>query len=141
MLSPPEIVPELLNASHIIPWSKDIARRADPCNGIALNALYDRAFDRGLITFDESFRQVLCHAYKLGLIGRKGSRCKEQRREPGPVDPLSCCDAADGAFAANPAGRGPGGRGLWRLSSMYVPIHNPPCFAPTTPWPSVNPNL
>ena len=25
----------------------------DPCNGIALNALYDRAFDRGLITFDE----------------------------------------------------------------------------------------
>ena len=56
----------------------------DPCNGIALNALYDRAFDRGLITFDESFRPVLCHAYKLGLIGRKGPRCKEQRRKPGP---------------------------------------------------------
>ena len=41
--------------SHIIPWSKDTARRADPRNGILLNALYDRAFDRGLITFDESF--------------------------------------------------------------------------------------
>ena len=26
---------------------------------IALNALYDRAFDRGLITFDESMRLVL----------------------------------------------------------------------------------
>ena len=37
----------------------DTARRADPRNGIALNALYDRAFDRGLITFDESFRVVL----------------------------------------------------------------------------------
>ena len=59
----------------------------------------------------------------------------------GSVDPLSRCDAADGAFAANPAGRGPGGRGLWRSSSMYVPIHFPPLFAPTTPWPSVNPNL
>ena len=57
-------VPELLNASHIIPWSKDIARRADPCNGIALNVLYDRAFDRGLITFDEPFRLVLSDRLK-----------------------------------------------------------------------------
>lgn len=57
-------VPELLNASHIIPWSKDIARRADPCNGIALNALYDRAFDRGLITFDASLRLVLSDRLK-----------------------------------------------------------------------------
>lgn len=57
-------VPELLNASHIIPWSKDVARRADPCNGIALNALYDRAFDRGLITFDTSLRLVLSDRLK-----------------------------------------------------------------------------
>ena len=52
-------VPELLNAGHIIPWKVNAARRADPCNGIALNALYDRAFDRGLMTFDESFRVVI----------------------------------------------------------------------------------
>jgi hypothetical protein len=52
-------IPELLNASHIIPWNVDVGRRADPRNGIALNALYDRAFDRGLITFDESMRLVL----------------------------------------------------------------------------------
>ncbi len=52
-------VQELLNASHIIPWSDDVGRRADPRNGIALNALYDRAFDRGLITFDECLRVVL----------------------------------------------------------------------------------
>lgn len=52
-------VPELLNASHIIPWKTNTQRRADPCNGIALNALYDRAFDRGLITFDEQMRMVI----------------------------------------------------------------------------------
>lgn len=52
-------VPELLNASHIIPWAANTKRRADPSNGIALNALYDRAFDRGLITIDESFRVVV----------------------------------------------------------------------------------
>jgi len=52
-------VPELLNASHIIPWKTDAKRRADPRNGIALNVLYDRAFDRGLITFDTSLRVML----------------------------------------------------------------------------------
>lgn len=52
-------LPELLTASHIIPWSNNVGRRADPCNGIALNALYDRAFDRGLITFDDSLHVVL----------------------------------------------------------------------------------
>ncbi|MHB1768029.1 MAG: HNH endonuclease [Phycisphaerae bacterium] len=57
-------IPELLNASHIIPWQEDTKRRADPCNGIALNTLYDRAFDRGLITFDESLRLVLSNRLK-----------------------------------------------------------------------------
>ncbi|MEK9134199.1 MAG: HNH endonuclease [Pseudomonadota bacterium] len=52
-------IPELLNASHIIPWSVNPERRADPRNGIALNALYDRAFDRGLITFDSSISSRL----------------------------------------------------------------------------------
>jgi putative restriction endonuclease len=41
---------ELLVASHIIPWSKDIKNRLNPTNGICLNALHDKAFDRGLIT-------------------------------------------------------------------------------------------
>ena len=52
-------MPGLLNASHIIPWNVNVERRADPRNGIALNALYDRAFDRGLITFDEGLRLVV----------------------------------------------------------------------------------
>jgi len=59
-------LPELLNASHIIPWKSDTGRRADPCNGVVLNALYDRAFDRGLITFDELFRVVLSSRLRDG---------------------------------------------------------------------------
>lgn len=52
-------IPELLNASHIIPWSVDEKRRADPRNGLCLNALHDRAFDRGLISFDENLRVMV----------------------------------------------------------------------------------
>lgn len=58
-------VPDLLIASHIIPWSVDEARRADPSNGICLNALYDRAFDRGLLTFDEDLRAMLSDRLKI----------------------------------------------------------------------------
>ena len=46
-------ISEMLCASHIIPWSDDIERRADPTNGLSLCAFHDRAFDRGLITVDE----------------------------------------------------------------------------------------
>ena len=42
--------PDLLIASHIVPWSKDHKNRLNPTNGICLNALHDRAFDKGLIT-------------------------------------------------------------------------------------------
>ena len=52
-------LPELLVASHIIPWHASVERRADPTNGVCLNALFDRAFDRGLMTFDEDLRVVV----------------------------------------------------------------------------------
>ncbi len=55
---------ELLIASHIIPWNAVEAHRLDPQNGIALNALHDRAFDRGLITFDTELRLVCSKALK-----------------------------------------------------------------------------
>ncbi len=42
--------PELLIASHIVPWSKDQKNRLNPTNGLCLNALHDRAFDKWLIT-------------------------------------------------------------------------------------------
>ena len=42
-------VSALLNASHIIPWREE-RERMNPSNGLCLNTLHDRAFDRGLIT-------------------------------------------------------------------------------------------
>lgn len=45
--------PALLRASHIVPW-KDCASDADRLdihNGLLLSALWDAAFDRGLVTF------------------------------------------------------------------------------------------
>ena len=48
-------LPELLFASHIIPWSKNEDERLNPENGICLSALYDRAFDKGLIAVNEKY--------------------------------------------------------------------------------------
>jgi hypothetical protein len=48
--------PELLRASHIVPW-KDCAtdaQRLDVHNGLLLSALWDAAFDRGLVTFTDA---------------------------------------------------------------------------------------
>lgn len=51
-------LPELLVASHIIPWARNKDERLNPANGICLSSLYDKAFDRGLISFDEKFRVI-----------------------------------------------------------------------------------
>lgn len=51
----------LLIASHIKPWShcnSSIPDRGDVNNGLLLSALWDAAFDGGLITFDESWRVI-----------------------------------------------------------------------------------
>ena len=40
----------LLNASHIVPWSRDVKNRTNPRNGLCLSAIHDRAFDCGLLT-------------------------------------------------------------------------------------------
>jgi len=57
-------VPQLLIASHITPWAENENQRANPSNGIALNALYDKAFDRHLISFDEKFSLVISQKLK-----------------------------------------------------------------------------
>jgi putative restriction endonuclease len=43
-------IPDLLYASHIMPWSKHEKERLNPENGICLSALYDKAFDKGYIS-------------------------------------------------------------------------------------------
>lgn len=49
-------IPELLIASHIKPWAKDKENRTNPHNGLCLNAIHDKAFDRGLITVTPDFK-------------------------------------------------------------------------------------
>jgi len=49
-------IPELLVASHIIPWSKSIEERLNPQNGIAINSLHDKAFENGFITITPDYR-------------------------------------------------------------------------------------
>jgi hypothetical protein len=47
--------PELLRASHIVPWSEcdSDEHRLDVYNGFLLSALWDAAFDRGLVSFSD----------------------------------------------------------------------------------------
>ena len=48
----------LLRASHIKPWARcdSDAERLDVHNGLLLSALWDAAFDKGLVTFDENMQ-------------------------------------------------------------------------------------
>jgi putative restriction endonuclease len=57
-------IPEMLNASHIVPWSKDEINRVNPHNGLCLNVLHDRAFDRGLLTITPEFKIKISKSIK-----------------------------------------------------------------------------
>lgn len=47
---------QLLVASHIKPWSESSdAEKTNPTNGLCLNGLHDKAFDKGFITVDENY--------------------------------------------------------------------------------------
>lgn len=52
-------IPELLIASHILPWRDFPQDRLNPENGLCLANTHDQAFDRGLITFNENYELVL----------------------------------------------------------------------------------
>ena len=47
---------EFLIAGHIKPWSTDEKNRLNPQNGIAINALHDKAFETGLLTITTDYR-------------------------------------------------------------------------------------
>ncbi|HOB32780.1 MAG TPA: HNH endonuclease signature motif containing protein, partial [Verrucomicrobiota bacterium] len=64
-------VPELLIASHIVPWAVNKAQRMNPRNGLCLNALHDRAFDRKLMFIDEDFK--VRFRKPLVFMGRRSS--------------------------------------------------------------------
>lgn len=51
-------IPQLLIASHIIPWSKadNKTEKTNPMNGLCLNPLHDKAFDKGLLTITTNYK-------------------------------------------------------------------------------------
>lgn len=60
-------IPQLLLASHIVPWAEESHKkdRLNPCNGICLSALYDKAFDKGLITISpDNYSIILSSAIR-----------------------------------------------------------------------------
>jgi putative restriction endonuclease len=57
-------LPDLLIASHIIPWAENEQERLNPENGICLSPLYDKAFDKGLIGIDCHYRVILSSEIK-----------------------------------------------------------------------------
>lgn len=61
-------VPELLVASHIIPWSKNEKERLNPENGICLSSLYDKAFDTGLIGLKSDYSIILSRKLKQNIL-------------------------------------------------------------------------
>ena len=66
--------PALLRASHIIRWTDcpDDAERLNIHNGLLLSALWDAAFDKGLVTFDDEGRPQ--YAAELGEAARSELR-------------------------------------------------------------------
>lgn len=52
-------IPDFLVASHIIPWKKDEKNRLNPHNGLCLNSIHDKAFDRGFITITPDFKILI----------------------------------------------------------------------------------
>ncbi|EOQ90038.1 HNH endonuclease [Leptospira yanagawae serovar Saopaulo str. Sao Paulo = ATCC 700523] len=49
-------VPDFLVASHIKPWKTDEFNRLNPHNGLCLNSIHDRAFDRGFMTVTPDYK-------------------------------------------------------------------------------------
>ena len=66
-------ISQLLNASHIVPWSVDVKNRTNPRNGLCLNALHDRAFDCGLLTVTPELKVKISPRLKTYSVD-KGAR-------------------------------------------------------------------
>ncbi|MGE0188114.1 MAG: HNH endonuclease [Steroidobacteraceae bacterium] len=56
-------MPELLVASHIVPWRDDEKNRLNPMNGLCLSVMHDKAFDIGIITISEDMTVKVSRKY------------------------------------------------------------------------------
>ena len=67
-------IPELLIASHILPWGQFPEQRLNPRNGLCLAQTQDAAFDKGLISLDEDYRLMLSPYLRVFLPNEALSR-------------------------------------------------------------------
>ncbi|MCY0968358.1 HNH endonuclease [Chryseobacterium wangxinyae] len=49
-------IPDFLVASHIKPWKADEINRLNPHNGLCLNSIHDKAFDKGFLTITPNYK-------------------------------------------------------------------------------------
>lgn len=77
--------PALLRASHIVPWAACVsdAQRLDVNNGLLLSALWDAAFDAGLVSFDDDGAALISQHLSLAARQMLGPDLR-LRRKPGP---------------------------------------------------------
>jgi putative restriction endonuclease len=80
---------QLLVASHITKRSQDKGNRLKPTNGLALNALHDKAFESGLITITEDLKikvspillkQVEVQSIKQNFVDYDGRQLIEPKK-------------------------------------------------------------
>lgn len=67
--------PALLRASHIVPWAtcRDDAQRLDVHNGLLLSALWDAAFDAGLVSFGDDGTPLLAPGLSAAAVAALGA--------------------------------------------------------------------
>lgn len=66
-------IPEILIASHIVPWRQASAEeKLDPENGMLLSPLYDALFDKHLIGFDDSGQILISSLLDSTLLNTLG---------------------------------------------------------------------
>jgi len=51
--------PELIEACHIIDWAGDEANRMNPCNGLAMNVLFHKAYDKYYLGINPDLKVVI----------------------------------------------------------------------------------
>src|SRR2546423_731155 len=75
-------VPELLVASHIVPWASNAKQRMNPRNSLCLNALHDRVFDRRLMFSDHDLEIRSRHLYLSNGMKPACSKCWSPSEHP-----------------------------------------------------------
>lgn len=81
--------PELLEACHIVDWACSSANRTNPENGLCLNVLFHKAYDKNLLGItpdlqveisDEMLERVSDDNYRNYLIGLNGQKLRMPTR-------------------------------------------------------------